>query len=43
MGLMARWETSRARGIMSRRQSVITEENRFRYALNVCHREIAQK
>lgn len=46
MRVMARWETSGARGIMSRRQNVITEQDRFRCALNVCHRkaiEIAQK
>lgn len=38
MGAMARWETSHTRGIISLRQSVITEKNRFKYALNVCHR-----
>lgn len=42
MGAMVRWETSQAREIMSLRQSVVMEKNRFKYALNVCHREIIE-
>lgn len=28
-----RWQTSQACGIMSRRQNVVEEKNRFKYAL----------